>query len=263
MTANSPYPPISDYGYISDCHSSALVSKDGSIDWCCLPRFDSGSCFGRILDWKKGGYCRIRPVGRYQVSRRYLPHTLVLETVFKNENGEVRLLDCITMRRGGEHHPHQQILRIVEGIRGTMKLSVDVVPVFDYGEIQPWIRKQDEYYLAIGGNNGLLISGDFPLTMKHRHHLECEWSSDKDQRGRLSILWRPPEDLDENMVDPPDIRDLDDRLNETIQWWEKVVRPGRPPGQICGHSATVGRDSQGARPCAHRGDRSRRHDIPP
>ena len=212
MTQDTAYPPISDYGYIADCHSSALVSKNGSIDWCCLPRIDSGSCFGRILDWEKGGYCRIRPVGRYRVSRRYLPDTLVLETVFKSEDAEARLLDCLTMREGGEHHPHRQILRIIEGVRGKMKFSVDVAPVFDYGEIKPWIRKRKEYHLAIGGSNGLLISGDLPLEMKHRHHLVCRWDSEKGKRAHLSILWRPPEDLDEDMVDPPDIQELDRRL---------------------------------------------------
>jgi len=220
MPIKRSYPPLSDYGYIADCHSPALVSRDGSIDWCCLPRIDSGSCFGRILDWEKGGYCRIRPVGDYQVSRRYLPDTLVLETLFKSVDGEARLLDCITMRAGGEHHPHRQILRIIEGVSGKMEFIVDVAPVFDYGDINPWIRKRKDYYLAIGGSNGLLISGDLPLEMKHRHHLVCRWNSEEGKRAHLSILWRPPEDLDEDLVDPPDIRALDDRLAETIRWWE-------------------------------------------
>jgi len=220
MTQDNPYPPISDYGYIADCHSAALVSKDGAIDWCCLPRIDSGTCFGRILDWEKGGYCRIRPIRDFRVSRRYLPKTLVLETVFKTDDGEARLLDCITMREHGEHHPHRQILRIIEGVRGKVTFIVDVAPVFDYGEIKPWIRKRRDYHLAIGGSSGLLISGDLPLEMKHRHHLVCTWDSEKAKRKHLSILWRPPEDLDEDLVPAPDIRELDHRLSETIQWWE-------------------------------------------
>jgi GH15 family glucan-1,4-alpha-glucosidase len=91
------YPPISDYAYIGDCHSCALVSRAGSIDWCCMPRVDSGSCFGRILDWEKGGFCQIVPTGRFETLRRYLEDTLILETIFRTSAGEARLLDCFTM----------------------------------------------------------------------------------------------------------------------------------------------------------------------
>src|SRR5206468_10174681 len=89
---SSEYPPIASYGLIGDCHSAALVSLSGSIDWCCLPRFDSGSCFGRLLDWRKGGYCSITPTARsYSVSRRYVDDTLVLETTFRARGGEARV----------------------------------------------------------------------------------------------------------------------------------------------------------------------------
>ena len=87
MSDESPYPPIADYGYIADCHSAALVSKSGSIDWCCLPRYDSASCFGRLLDWKKGGYCQVVPSSPYEVSRRDCSRSLVLETRFKSKGG--------------------------------------------------------------------------------------------------------------------------------------------------------------------------------
>ena len=221
MTNEGAYPPIADYGFIADCHSSALVSKDGSIDWCCLPRIDSSSCFGRLLDLTRGGYCRIRPAGRYTVSRRYLPNTLVLETLFKGRDAEARLLDCLTMRESGEHNPHRQILRILEGLKGEMTFIVEVAPVFDYGKVKPWIRRRRDHYIAIGGSSGLLISGDFPLEMKHRHHLACSWDSESGKQAHLSIIWRPPEDLDEGLVAPPDIPELDRRLDETIQWWER------------------------------------------
>ena len=220
MADKKAYPPISDYGYIADCHSAALVSKNGSIDWCCLPRIDSGSCFGRLLDWEKGGYCQIRPVGEYTVSRRYLPNTLVLETTFKTDRAEVHLLDCMTMHEKGEHQPYRQVLRMIKGIRGRMKFRVEVVPVFEYGEIKPWLRRRDDHYIAMGGSNGLLISGDLQLEMKHRHHLACECQAEKDRQMYLSILWRPPEDLDEGIITPPAISELDERLRETIHWWQ-------------------------------------------
>lgn len=221
MTRKETYPPIADYGYIADCHSAALVSRSGSIDWCCLPRYDSASCFGRLLDWTKGGFCRIRPVGDYSISRRYLPDTLVLETRFENPEGSVRLLDCMTTREGGEYHPHRQILRILEGLGGNMRLMVEVVPVFDYGAVLPWIQKRRDHFLALGSSNGLLISGDQPLEMKHRHHIFGEWTLEENRRAHLSILWRRPEELDEGRVHPPEVDELDRRLQETIDWWEQ------------------------------------------
>ena len=214
------YPAISDYGYIGDCHSCALVSGSGSIDWACMPRFDSGSCFGRILDWQKGGFCQISPMGPYKSSRHYIDKTLVLETVFENNEGRVRLIDCFTMREGGKHDPHQQILRVVEGIEGKMILKFDCAPRFEYGAVNPWIRKyKGEQYIALGGSDGLLISGDFCLGMKHRHHLEGRCSVGKDERAYLSILYRRPEMLDEGIVEIPSISELAQRLDETIDWW--------------------------------------------
>jgi GH15 family glucan-1,4-alpha-glucosidase len=220
MSDKSPYPPIAEYGYIADCHSAALVSSSGSIDWCCLPRYDSASCFGRLLDWRKGGYCQVVPSSPYEVSRRYCSHSLVLETRFKSKDGEARLLDCMTTHRGGEHNPHRQILRIIEGIEGQMEFAVDVAPVFDYGAVKPWIQKRKGHFIALGSNNGLLVSSDLELQMKHRHHLEGKWRVEKGQRAHLSILWRPPEDLDENLIDPPDPAEQEQRLEETIAWWE-------------------------------------------
>nr|WP_238985358.1 glycoside hydrolase family 15 protein [Nitrosococcus halophilus] len=229
------YPPLSDYGYIADCHSSALISKSGSIDWCCMPRIDSPSCFGRLLGWEQGGYCQIAPLGPYEISRRYLPQTLILETTFRTQEGEARLLDCFTMREGGEHHPHRQILRVVAGIRGRLKFRVEIAPRFDYGAIKPWIRRrcedcQGEHYLAIGGSDGLLISGNFPLTMKHRHELVGVQRVEEGQRAYLSLLYRLPEKLDEGRVDIPPIELLEQRFEETIQWWEAWSSQGQFEG---------------------------------
>jgi GH15 family glucan-1,4-alpha-glucosidase len=214
------YPPIGDYGYIADCHSSALISRSGSIDWCCMPRTDSSSVFGRLLDWRKGGYCQIVPSGAHEMSRRYVKKTLVLETTFRTGGGEARLLDCFTMRKGGEHEPHRQILRIVEGVRGKVEFILEVVPRFDYGAIKPWIRRyKSHHHIALGGSDGLLISADSRLEMKHRHHLRGSCTVEEGKRIHLSILYRRPEELDEGLVEPPDVEEMDRRLDETVAWW--------------------------------------------
>ena len=173
-SAYRQYPPIGDYAYIADCHSSALISKAGSIDWCCMPRFDSASCFGRLLGWEQGGYCQIVPVASYTVTRRYRGHNLILETTFHTDEGhEARLIDCFLMREGGAHHPYQQILRIIEGIKGEMAFNLHIVPRFDYGAVKPWIS-QDKAgnYIVIGGSDGLLIAADIACKMDHRHDIE-------------------------------------------------------------------------------------------
>jgi GH15 family glucan-1,4-alpha-glucosidase len=225
------YPPIGHYGFIADCHSAALVSKTGSVDWCCMPRIDSSSCLGRFLDCVHGGYCLITPATSYESKRRYRDRTLVLETIFQTETGRARLIDCFTMRRGGEYEPHRQLLRVVEGLSGKVEFILDVVPRFDFGTIKPWIRcyRQDNH-IALGGCDGLLISGNVPLKMKHRHDLAANFAVEKGQRKRLSILHRPPENLDEDLVDVPDPDELDRRLQETITWWHTWSSRGKYSG---------------------------------
>src|SRR5437588_9479036 len=136
-----PYPPIGDYGLIGDCHSAALISREGAIDWCCLPRFDSGSAFGRLLDWEHGGHCQVAPTGSgWEATRDYLEDTLVLETSFRTRGGEARLLDSFLAAERPERSRGPTLLRVIEGQRGTVELEVKIAPRFDYGQITPWIR---------------------------------------------------------------------------------------------------------------------------
>jgi GH15 family glucan-1,4-alpha-glucosidase len=221
MVEETPYPPLGDYAFIADCHGSALVSKRGSIDWCCLPRYDSSSCFGRLLDWRNGGYCQIRPTADYTVTRRYLPETLVLETLFSKGGDTARLLDCITMRPGGAYARHRQILRILEGISGELTFDVRVAPVFDYGKLRPWILNKEDHFIAMGGSSGLLISGDLPLKMQDHHLIACRHSIRAGERAHLSLLWSPPELLDDGHIDLMPVAELDRRLQETIEWWQR------------------------------------------
>ena len=120
----------------------ALVSGSGSIDWCCMPRIDAASIFGRLLDWEKGGHCSVAPVDPHATSfQAYLEDTLVLETTFRTDGGEARLIDCFAMHAGGGSDPHLQLIRILHGTRGRVDFRIDVVPRFDYGEVKPWIRR--------------------------------------------------------------------------------------------------------------------------
>ncbi len=221
MASKDSYPPIGDYALIADSNSTALVSKDCSIDWCCLQRIDTGSCFGRLLDWEKGGYCSIYPTGGIQdSSRRYLDDTLVLETTFNTDGGEARIYDFFALPMDEEHYPHRQIIRIVEGVRGHVEFGLTIAPRFDYGGLAPWIRQEGvRLYSAMGGDDGLLISSDADLTPTGDHDLEATLSVHAGERVRLSIANVPPEQLDNNMPEVQGPEELDRRLEETLQWW--------------------------------------------
>src|SRR5690348_12130304 len=128
LSTASPYPPISDYALIGDCHTAALISRAGSIDWCCLPRFDSDSCFGRLLDWKQGGHFIITPEGKAEVSREYVSDTLVLQSTYRSGRNLARVTDFFSMRVGGRERPRRELVRIIEGLKGKMTFEVSVVP---------------------------------------------------------------------------------------------------------------------------------------
>ncbi|HVD02181.1 MAG TPA: glycoside hydrolase family 15 protein [Candidatus Dormibacteraeota bacterium] len=221
------YPPISDYAYISDCHSMALVSRSGSIDWCCMPRVDAASIFGRLLDWQKGGYCSVAPVDAEAASfQAYLEDTLVLETTFRTEGGEARLLDCFAMHEGGKNKPHLQLIRILEGVRGRIDFCLQVVPRFDYGEVKPWIRRHSaRIHSAIGGNDGILVASDMILkSNREAHDLVAYATIRAEERIRISIAFVRPEELEFAVPDVADAAELDHRLEETIRWWRRWTK---------------------------------------
>jgi len=218
------YPPIADYALISDCHCSALVSRYGSVDWSCMPRVDSDSCFGRLLDWCKGGYCLIAPVGDGgAASRRYLPGSMVLETRFKTEGGEVRLYDFFMMDTEADEHMRYEHMRLVEGISGEVEMRVEVRPRFDYGEILPAMRAhENQTFSAIGSNKGLLIRTDMALQVYGKHDLEGRITVREGERRRLQIHFEPPE-LIPQAVERCQHEKLsaDAGLERTCAWWRK------------------------------------------
>lgn len=224
METASTYPAIADYGLIGDCHGSALVSLAGSIDWCCMPRMDSPSCFGRLLDWERGGFCSIAPEapdgGAVGTDRAYVDGTMVLTTTFTTASGTARLTDCFTTRPGGRDQPHRQLLRVVEGLSGEVRLKLRMAPRFDYGEIKPWIRVEAARVLAlIGGSSGLLVSCDADLRPVGDHDVEAALSVRQGERVRLSLQFFPPEQLEPRAPRAPSAAENDRRLAETVDWW--------------------------------------------
>jgi GH15 family glucan-1,4-alpha-glucosidase len=214
------YPPIADYALIGDCHTAALVSREGSIDWCCLPRFDSDSCFGRLLDWKLGGYFALAPTARAKSQREYLHDSLVLVTTFTTRTAQARVIDCFAMRRGGRTNPRRELIRIVEGVRGRMQFEAVVMPRLDFGAVKPWIYPiNGDTHAAVGSNTGLLIFGDVALTPEDDHELRATFTVTAGKRRRLGLWVAPPEEV---AAAPPDAKDaaaLDAHLRETERWW--------------------------------------------
>src|SRR4051812_7555167 len=138
---------IEDYGLIGDLHTAALVGRDGSIDWLCLPRFDSPACFAALLDDAGAGRWLLAPAsGGHCTSRRYRGDTLVLESEWETGSGTVRVIDLMPPR--GEA---PDVVRIVEGVSGTVAMRSELVLRFDYGKVLPWVRSADGEIGAVAG----------------------------------------------------------------------------------------------------------------
>ena len=225
------YPPIADYALISDCHCAALVSRDGSIDWCCMPRIDDESCFGRLLDWDKGGYCAVYPCAEYSSSRCYLPQTMILETQFRTAEGEIRLVDFFAMDEGAIEHARYDHVRVIEGVTGEVEVNVEISPRFDYGEIVPYIKRTPcGAYAATGSNQGLIIHSDIPLDVIHHRDLAGCMRIRAGERCRLLIQFQFPELIDKTLEGwPPDSKELDRYFERTRDWWQDWARRIRAP----------------------------------
>ncbi|MBA2298022.1 MAG: glycoside hydrolase family 15 protein [Actinobacteria bacterium] len=159
--------PIASYGLLSDCNSAALVGSDGSIDWLCVPRFDSPAVFARILD-PAAGHWSITPAGTFTSKRRYLPGSLVLETTFTTETGTVRLRDALVFAEGQRRHdlgldaPHE-LLRSVEGVSGSVDLLLELAPRPEYGLVRPLFRVTKDGGRTFGGPNQVVVRAGVPV----------------------------------------------------------------------------------------------------
>ncbi|HEY6843443.1 MAG TPA: glycoside hydrolase family 15 protein [Thermoanaerobaculia bacterium] len=163
-----PYPPIADYAIIGCTRSAALISREGSIDWLCWPRFDSPSVFARILDYQKGGCFSIRPAADFRVSRRYLPQTNVLETTFTCASGTAKLLDLMpVMKEEDKKHrltPFRQLLRRIECTSGEVPVRVEFSPRTNYARsVRKLVRRRDT-----------VVYEQIPVIVNLRSDIQCD-----------------------------------------------------------------------------------------
>jgi GH15 family glucan-1,4-alpha-glucosidase len=199
---------IEDYGLIGDLHTAALVSRAGSIDWLCLPRFDSPACFAALLGTPEHGRWLVapseRPVG---VERRYRPDTLVLETTFDVGDAAVRLIDFMPPRT-----EYPVLARIVEGVRGQVEVATELVLRFDYGASVPWVRRVDDTLIAIAGPNAVLIDTPVELRGVDLKTVGTVTVSEGD-RVPFVVMWYP------SHLSAPEPVDAEDALERTESYW--------------------------------------------
>jgi GH15 family glucan-1,4-alpha-glucosidase len=200
---------IEDYAVIGDTLTAALVARDGSIDWLCLPRFDSDACFARLLGDDSHGRWSLRPAAEVTgCRRRYVDGSLVLETELDTSEGSVRITDFMPIRQS-----HADVVRIVEGLRGTVPMRMELVVRFGYGRTVPWARRQ------ANGALGMVAGPDavYLHTPVHTHgenlRTVAEFEVREGERVPFTLVW------DESHREPPPAPDPEEALAETVAYW--------------------------------------------
>src|SRR6202790_58514 len=195
---------------IGDCHTAALVSKLGSIDWLCLPHFDSPACFAALLGTDKNGYWSISPVEPIRsLRRRYREGTLILETEFETENGSATLIDCMSVR---EEAP--ELLRVVVGTRGQIRMKSELAIRFDYGSVVPWVRRTDDGISAIAGPDMIRLRSEAPLRGEDMKTMS-EFTVAKGQQVPFNLTWYPSHQREPATVD------VHSAIQKTEKWWRE------------------------------------------
>ncbi|MDB6153752.1 MAG: glycoside hydrolase 15-related [Chthoniobacteraceae bacterium] len=199
---------IEDYGFIGDMETAALVGKNGSIDWLCMPRFDSPACFAALLGTEENGFWKIAPTEPARSSRQYRGNSLILETDFETGEGAVRLIDFMPPR---DCLP--DLVRIVEGVRGRVTMVMTLVVRFDYGQAVPWVRRRDGGIEALAGPDAVLLQSDVE-THGEGLHTVARFEVEAGQRIAFVLTWYPAHQS------PPRKRNAGKRLQETEKFWE-------------------------------------------
>ena len=220
------YPPIGDYALIGDCRSAALVSRDGSIDWLCLPRFDSPSIFGAVLDMERGGSFRIASAEPARISRRYIGNTNVLETTFTTATGVLRLTDVMAV--ADEHTkqhtlwPDHELLRGLECVEGRVTVEMFYEPRPDYARASVVLRPGPyRTVLCDYGTSGMALRSDIPLTIaadRCSASGTLELTAGERAMTGLSFADGLP------VVLPAEGGNAWKRIDESVEWWEAWSR---------------------------------------
>ena len=201
---------IEDYALIGDCQTAALVGRNGSIDWLCLPRFDSGACFAALLGTREHGRWIIAPTAPpRQVTRAYRDDTLVLETTFETDSGAVTLIDCMPIRTAAP-----DVVRLVRGVRGTVRMRAEIIVRFDYGSITPWVRQEDGGVCAVAGPDMLHLRTPVPLKGE-RWTTSGEFDVAAGEQVPFVLTWHPSHESPPPSTDPIRAIDL------TARWWRE------------------------------------------
>jgi GH15 family glucan-1,4-alpha-glucosidase len=201
---------IEDYALIGDTQSAALVGKDGSIDWLCLPRFDSDSCFAALLGTEEHGRWLLAPSGGVRrVQRRYRPGTLILETDFETEDGTLRVIDFMPPR-GRE----PDLVREVVCLRGHVPVRLELAIRFGYGNRTPWVHRLNGCFTALAGPDALTLRGDV-LPRLEDATLRADFSLSAGQCARFLLTWHPSHEPEPTPIDPATAAE------HTEQWWRE------------------------------------------
>jgi len=201
--------PIEDYAVLGDTATAALVGRDGSVDWLCLPRFDSPACFAALLGTPEHGRWLIGPAGRATTTRRYREDSLVLETTHQTDTGMVKVTDLMPLRDG-----RADILRRVVGISGTVRMRHHWVVRFGYGKVRPWVRHRldgsgNEVISAVAGPDMVILRGPRLPRAVDGHH-EDEFDVHEGEELTFSTTWSP------SYKPVPVAVDVDEQIRETM-----------------------------------------------
>jgi GH15 family glucan-1,4-alpha-glucosidase len=201
---------IEDYALIGDCRSAGLVSRDGSIDWLCFPRFDSGACFAALLGTPENGRWQIAPRAEAtRTTRRYRDGTLVLETEIETSDGAVVLVDCMCVNAG-----RAAVIRLVTGRRGRVAMRTELIVRFDYGWLVPWVRRRGQGIVAVGGPDVVCLQSEVEL---HGENLRTvgEFHVSEGETRAFVLSWHP------SQAEDPGPLDARRAVAETEAWWRE------------------------------------------
>jgi GH15 family glucan-1,4-alpha-glucosidase len=201
---------IEDYGLIGDLQTAALVSRQGSIDWLCFPRFDSAACFAALLGDGENGHWTLQPAGEFRTpSRRYSDDTLILETTFETSDGSARLIDFMPPR---ETTP--DVVRIVEGVEGRVEMRMELALRFDYGSVVPWVRNLDGGLIGIAGPEAVVLRT--PVELEGRDfRTYASFTVSKGDRVPFVLTWFRSHE------EPPKTVEPEEALKDTISYWQE------------------------------------------